>query len=164
MDGVYETFEVEHSDSRGVFYETFKNPEDIDFKYFCSVTSKPKVIRGLHYRLTKQVKFLHVLWGEIFDVVLDMRKDSDTFGKYETRFMTPGIGLLIPFGVAHGYQVISRNVGAKVEYYFSDYYRPEHERIVLYNDPYLEIPWPLKSGLVSDKDRDGLLFVNSEYL
>ena len=126
--------------------------------------SSRNVLRGLHYQMQQpQGKLVRVITGEILDVVLDLRQNSPTLGKWE-RFSLSGENkhmVWVPVGFAHGFRVVSET--AHVTYKTTDFYAPEHERSVLWNDPELAIDWGLdvkKDGepTVSGKDQKGILF------
>ena len=160
IPGVYYTARDTYLDKRGTFSVIWDGQP---FTRFCMADSFYKVIRGLHYHTCHaNDRIVRVSGGKIFDVLLDMRLDSPTFGKYVAQSFVSGALFYVPRGVAHGYQVLSKH-GVRVEYWFSDGYYPECEKTVLWNDPYLSIPWPLQDPIVSDKDAEGKLFVNSEY-
>jgi dTDP-4-dehydrorhamnose 3,5-epimerase len=122
------------------------------------------VLRGLHYQVKQpQGKLVRVISGEIWDVAVDLRRRSPTFGRWagftlnrDTQRM-----IWIPPGFAHGFYVLSAN--ADVLYKTTDYYAPEHERTILWNDPTLDIKWPLRGApVVSDKDAKALPFAEAE--
>ena len=113
------------------------------------------VIRGLHYQLHfPQGKLIVPLTGEIWDVVVDMRHGSPTFGKWLSISLTsePCRQLYVPPGFAHGFAVMSE--AATVLYKCTDFYHPEDECGILWDDPDLAIPWPVTTPLLSDKDRE----------
>jgi len=151
-----------YGDDRGYFMETWRQSsfDDIDVGYKFVQDNQSKsvqgTLRGLHYQLNfPQGKLLRVLSGEIFDAVVDMRKSSSTFGK--------SIGVLlsadnkkqlwVPPGFAHGFYVVSDS--AEIVYKCTEYYHPEDDHSLLWNDPVLEIDWPLVTPepLLSEKDR-----------
>src|SRR6185312_73127 len=119
------------------------------------------VLRGLHYQIRQpQGKLVRAIRGEIFDVAVDIRKSSPTFGKsiHVTLSADNRKMIWIPAGFAHGFLVLSDC--AEVLYKTTDFYAPEHERTLLWNDPALAIPWPLAGGpagqpILADKDRRG---------
>ncbi|MGA7646416.1 MAG: dTDP-4-dehydrorhamnose 3,5-epimerase, partial [Terriglobales bacterium] len=122
--------------------------------------SERNVIRGLHYQIRQpQGKLVRAVTGEILDVVLDLRRSSPTFGRWEC-FKLSGENkhiLWIPCGFAHGFRVVSET--AHVLYKTTDFYAPEHEHTVAWNDPTLKIDWQLDGeAIVSAKDRLGVLF------
>jgi len=135
--------------------------------------SEKNVIRGLHYQIRQpQGKLVRVITGEILDVALDLRRSSPTFGKWES-FKLSGENkhiLWIPRGFAHGFRVLSQT--AHVLYKATDFYAPEHERTVAWNDPALNIDWKLDdwqldgeaaaAAIVSAKDERGVPFQQAE--
>lgn len=145
-------------DERGYFEEIWRN----SIASICGVAgfvqdnhskSSRNVLRGLHFQLRNpQIKLVSVISGSIYDVGLDLRKGSPTFGKWFGLRMDSesGIRLLIPAGVAHGFCVLSEN--ADVIYKCSDYYDPSDDRGVIWNDPDAKIEWPINNPVVSLKD------------
>jgi len=126
--------------------------------------SQKNVVRGLHYQIRQpQGKLVRVIAGEILDVALDLRHSSPTFGKWES-FRLSGenkLMLWIPQGFAHGFRVASPNT--HVLYKTTDFYAPEHERIVAWNDPALRIDWQLDGDpIVSARDQRGVAFEQAE--
>jgi dTDP-4-dehydrorhamnose 3,5-epimerase len=126
--------------------------------------SKPNVVRGLHYQAAHpQGKLVRAASGEIFDVAVDLRRSSATFGRWHGEILSEENKrmLWIPAGFAHGFSVLSQ--GAQVLYKATDFYHPESERTILWNDPQLAIDWRFKSGAnVSAKDQMGGAFQNAE--
>lgn len=152
------------SDNRGFFMETFSQ-----FKYekilnikdkfvqdnFSS--SKNKVLRGLHLqRKNPQGKLVQVLHGEVFDVAVDLRANSETFGRWEGVILSSDNKkqFWIPPGFAHGFVVISDQ--AYFHYKCTDYYAPDDESCILWNDPSISIDWPINNPIVSEKDQGGI--------
>lgn len=123
-----------------------------------NVSVSPRgILRGLHYQWPhSQAKLISVLEGTIWDVAVDLRHNSATFGCWVAEELSAESGrqLWIPEGFAHGFVVLSER--AVVAYRCTDYYHPESERTLLWNDPELGIPWPVKQPILSDKDRQGL--------
>jgi len=156
-------------DERGFFMETFrddwfrKNCANVNFVQDNHSKSKQGTLRGLHYQLKQtQGKLVRVTSGEIFDVVVDMRKSSDTFGKWFGLLMSAENKrqLWVPAGFAHGFYVTSD--AAEFCYRCTDYYHPESEIALKYNDPTLAIDWPLIAPpSLSAKDADGLSFTDA---
>jgi len=151
-------------DPRGFFFESynrrvFKEATGLDpqFVQDNQSFSVRNVLRGLHYQVRQpQGKLITVLAGEIFDVAVDLRRSSPTFGKWVSATLSGGThrAIWIPPGFGHGFLVLSEH--ALVQYKATDYYAPEHERTVLWNDPDLAITWPLEGEpIVSDKDARG---------
>lgn len=153
-------------DQRGFFYETYhldkyKNIANIDYKFVQDnlSSSKKNVLRGLHFQKKKpQGKIVRVIKGEVFDVAVDLRVDSDTFGKWESHLLSEinKKQYWIPPGFAHGFLVVSEE--ALVEYKCTDFYDPDDEGSIIWNDPSLNIDWPLSNPIVSIKDSEALSF------
>lgn len=161
-----------HQDERGFLLEsynrrTFKEATGLEVEFVQDNTSFSvrNVLRGLHYQITQpQGKLIAVMAGEIFDVAVDLRRGSPSFGKWVGTTITGGGHrmLWIPEGFAHGYLVLSEH--AIVFYKTTAFYAPEHERTILWNDPALGIRWPLEGEpIVSDKDRRGVVFGSAEH-
>ena len=162
-----------YEDNRGFFFESF-NQADFEKESNLSPTfvqenhsrSNKGVLRGLHYQLPPkaQDKLVRVVKGEIFDVVVDIRKSSSTFGKWIGEILTEKNKkqMWIPKGFAHGFVVLSNN--AEIVYKTTDYYAPDYERCILWNDPQLNIDWGLMGvkPRLSNKDKKGELLNNSE--
>ncbi len=159
------------SDARGYFFEsynrrTFAQATGIDLEFVQDNHSRStnNVLRGLHYQIRKpQGKLVRVVVGEIWDVAVDIRRSSPTFGEW-TGFALSAESkraVWIPPGFAHGFLVISEN--AEVEYKATDYYAPEHERTIRWNDPTLAIAWPSgREPFLNAKDRRGALLADAE--
>jgi dTDP-4-dehydrorhamnose 3,5-epimerase len=126
--------------------------------------SRRNVLRGLHYQVKQaQGKLVRAVEGEILDVAVDLRRSSPTFGGWEAVRLTDENKrmLWIPAGFAHGFRVLSDK--AQVLYKATDYYAPEHERTIAWNDPDLKIQWELDSDpIVSAKDRAGIFLRDAE--
>jgi dTDP-4-dehydrorhamnose 3,5-epimerase len=122
------------------------------------------VLRGLHYQIQQpQGKLVRVIVGEVYDVAVDIRKNSPTFGRWFGTLLSAENKrqMWVPPGFAHGFCVTSDV--AEFLYLTTDYYAPEHERCIVWNDPELAINWPLEtSPNVSAKDRDGSLFRDAD--
>jgi dTDP-4-dehydrorhamnose 3,5-epimerase len=160
-------------DPRGYFYESY-NEQDFtkagilfDFVQDNQSESKKGVIRGLHFQLAPhaQTKLVRVIQGSIYDVAVDLRRDSPTFGQWYGIELSGDnkMQLLIPRGFAHGFSVLSDN--STVLYKTDDYYCKEAERGIVFNDPILNIEWNtrLSECIVSDRDRQLPKFENAEY-
>ncbi|WP_133468402.1 dTDP-4-dehydrorhamnose 3,5-epimerase [Paraglaciecola marina] len=160
-------------DERGFFMETFRQDwfkqhvADVDFVQDNHSKSKQGILRGLHYQLKHtQGKLVRVTSGEVFDVAIDMRKSSPTFGKTCSVLLSAENKkqLWVPAGFAHGFYVTSEC--AEFVYRCTDYYHPEFEISVRFDDPKLQIEWPFskieKPGL-SAKDEQGLDFNSAPY-
>ena len=161
-----------HGDERGYFMETFreswfqKNGIDVRFVQDNQSRSAQGTLRGLHYQLRQaQGKLVRVISGEVFDVAVDMRKDSDTFGQWVGEILSAENKrqLWVPPGFAHGFYVVSES--AELYYKCTDYYCPEHEHSLSWNDPAVGIEWPLvnDSPLLSAKDSAGLLLAEAPH-
>jgi|TARA_B110000438_G_scaffold235800_1_gene232677 dTDP-4-dehydrorhamnose 3,5-epimerase len=146
-------------DERGFFFENFKEKDFISngitkFIQENFSHSIQGVIRGLHYQKNpkSQAKLVTVLSGEIFDVAVDIRKKSPTYGKFVTEILSENNhrSLYIPEGFAHGFSVLSKN--ANIIYKISNDYSPNDEGGIIWNDPVLNIPWPIKNPIISEKD------------
>jgi dTDP-4-dehydrorhamnose 3,5-epimerase len=155
-------------DSRGIFLETYRYEEFIiagireRFIQDNHAGSKQGVLRGLHYQIQQpQGKLVRAVTGKIFDVAVDLRKSSPTFGQSVGVILDDQERkqLWIPAGFAHGYYVMSE--WAEVSYKVTNYYAPEWERTLLWNDPTLQINWPLidnEPPILSPNDFGGKLF------
>lgn len=154
-------------DERGFFLESYQkkvfSEAGISFEFVQDNHSKScqGVLRGLHYQIKQpQGKLLHVIVGEIFDVALDLRRRSPTFGKWFGTYLSAENNqmLWVPPGFAHGFYVTSPQ--AELLYKATDYYAPQWERTILWNDPALNIQWPIRADLLilSPKDAAGNLF------
>ena len=152
-------------DERGFFLESFREDRfseaDITVKFVQDnhSASSRGVLRGLHYQIQQaQGKLLRCVAGEIFDVAVDLRRSSSTFGRWVSAILSARNKqmLWVPPGFAHGFYVMSER--AELLYKASDYYAPQYERSLLWNDPVLGIPWPLVDGqppILSKKDAEG---------
>jgi dTDP-4-dehydrorhamnose 3,5-epimerase len=129
--------------------------------------SVKNTLRGLHYQVEKpQGKLVRVTRGEVFDVAVDLRKDSPTFGKWVGEYLSEENNrmLWVPPGFAHGFLVTSET--ADFQYKCTDFYAPEFERSIAWNDPDLGIEWPLEkivTPLLSSKDNTALYFSQAKY-
>jgi len=159
-------------DERGFFLESFNARQ---FSNAClpdkfvqdnHTGSRRETLRGLHYQINHaQGKLVRVIIGEIFDVSVDLRLSSPTFGKWVgvTLSAEDHRQLWVPIGFAHGFYVLSD--WAEVVYKVTDFYAPEFERTLLWNDPHIGIQWPLKTGklpLLSRRDAGGKLLSEAE--
>lgn len=159
-------------DSRGFFLESyserkFENLLGISCPFVQDNHSRSvkNVLRGLHYQMENpQGKLVRVTRGEVFDVAVDMRKDSLTFGKWIGMTLSEENHHMawVPPGFAHGFLVLSEV--ADVLYKVTSFYHPSSDRSMLWNDPEIAISWPLQTApLLSEKDAKGALFKNAEY-
>ena len=158
-------------DDRGFFFESF-NQRDFEAaigKPVCFVQSNHSrsarnVLRGLHYQIRQpQGKLVRVVSGEVFDVAVDMRRSSPTFGQWAGEILSAENKkqLWIPPGFAHGFVVLSD--AAEFLYSVTDYWAPEHERCIIWNDAALNIDWPIAiAPVLSGKDARGLKFSEAE--
>lgn len=159
-------------DARGFFYESFNQKKFAEeaglaqpFVQDNHSFSRQNILRGLHYQIQQtQGKLVRVATGEIYDVAVDIRRNSPTYGKWVgIRLNTDNKRQLwIPPGFAHGFYVISET--ADVLYKTTDYYAPQHERTILWNDPDLNIHWPLTTHepMLSTKDQAGQPLAEAE--
>lgn len=153
------------TDKRGFFLETYqkrnysKHLDGFEFKQDNHSHSFKNVLRGLHFQLKNpQGKLVRVVNGAVFDVVVDLRKQSSTFSQWDGIILSEDNNrqLWIPPGFAHGFLVLSDEVD--FEYKCTDYYNPNDEACILWNDPFLNIEWPIKNPILSEKDKKGNLF------
>jgi dTDP-4-dehydrorhamnose 3,5-epimerase len=158
-------------DERGFFFESFNQRDfqratglDVNFVQDNHSRSSRGVLRGLHYQIQHpQGKLVRVTQGEVFDVAVDLRRSSPTFGRWAgvTLSAANHRQLWIPPGFAHGFVVTSES--ADFLYKTTDYWHPEHERSLLWNDPALGIDWPLLTPpTLAAKDTAGLVLANAE--
>jgi len=151
-------------DERGFFYESFnqrlweeKTGLKTTFVQDNHSRSKHNVLRGLHYQEKQpQGKLIRVIAGEVYDVAVDIRRDSPYFGRWEAVILSAGNKrqLWIPEGFAHGFLVLSEV--AEFLYKTTDYWAPQYERVIAWNDPTLAIAWPLQGApSLSAKDQAG---------
>jgi len=159
-------------DSRGFFFESFNAQV---FREATGVTahfvqdnhsrSARGVLRGLHYQIKQpQGKLVRCTQGEVFDVAVDIRRDSPTFGQWVGEILSEENKrqLWVPPGLAHGFLVLSES--ADFLYKTTEYYAPQHERAILWNDPDLAIEWPLsQTPLLAAKDAAAALFREAEH-
>lgn len=148
-------------DHRGYFKEVFKNKveQNNNFVFDCMSYSKKNILRGLHFQKKKpQAKLLTVVQGKIFDVCVDLRKKSKTYGRYFSIELSQNseLSILIPSGFAHGFQCLSKEC---IVYYKCSNYRDKNSETTLaWNDPTLKIKWPSKKPILSNKDNKGIFF------
>lgn len=171
LDGAVILEPVVHGDHRGFFMESYNEQvmEQLGVKYDFiqdnqSLSAEPGVLRGLHYQLNPkaQTKLIRVLTGAIYDVILDIRKSSPTFGQWAGVILSEynKRQLLVPKGFAHGFCTLTPNT--QVLYKVDEYYSLENDRGILWNDPVLGIDWPVSEPLLSDKDRKHPTLANAE--
>lgn len=165
IPGVYLIEPQVFGDDRGFFFESFNHAkfeqaigEKVSFVQDNHSKSTKGVLRGLHYQDPRpQGKLVRVTQGKVFDVAVDIRRDSPTYGKWVAEILSADNKkqLWIPEGLAHGFLVLSDT--AEFLYKTTEYYAPEFEKCVIWNDPVLAIQWPLTGDLkLSNKDQQGL--------
>lgn len=162
---------VVHGDHRGFFVESFNEAVLLDkgIKHTFvqdnqSLSAQSGVLRGLHYQLNPkaQTKLIRVIAGAIYDVIVDIRKGSPTFGKWEGFILSEHNHrqLLVPKGFAHGFCTLVPNT--QVLYKVDEYYSPENDRGILWSDPALGIDWPASNPVLSEKDQKHPLLQDAE--
>lgn len=173
IDGVWVIEPKVFADSRGYFMESFKLEEfqknigTVNFIQDNESQSSFGVLRGLHYQAgdLSQAKLVRVIQGRVWDVAVDLRKSSPTFGKHLSIELSEDNKrqFYIPRGFAHGFLVLSEK--ALFTYKVDNIYAPQAERTILYNDKSLSISWPVgeEQLILSEKDKQAALFENSEY-
>jgi len=148
------------ADDRGYFFETYRRSEyadlgiEAEFVQDNHSRSVRGTVRALHFQLSPgQAKLIRVARGAIYDVAVDLRRGSDTYGRYEAFELSDenALQIFIPVGFAHGFCVVSGE--ADVAYKVSSYYDPKTERGIAFDDPEIGIPWPADEPLVSERDR-----------
>lgn len=161
LEGVLLIEPTVHLDSRGRFFESYEKEKyralgiQEEFIQDNQSLSNKNVLRGLHYRVDpEQAKLIRVVKGEVFDVVVDIRKSSATFGKWQGFILSDAnyLQLYIPAGFAHGFCVLSDT--AEFLYKVSEYYSAEKEKGIIWNDPDIGIDWPISDPVLSEKDKD----------
>ncbi len=175
IDGVFILEPKVFGDARGFFMESFNQRvfaeatrADVDFVQDNHSRSRKGVLRGLHYQIQQpQGKLVRVTQGAVFDVAVDIRKGSPTFGRWVGVELTGENHrqLWVPAGLAHGFVVLSDT--ADFLYKTTDYYAPRFERSIAWNDPAIGIAWPLaahgiREPLLSDKDATGVRLADAE--
>lgn len=159
------------SDERGFFFESFNQRafdsavgKQTNFVQSNHSRSMQHVLRGLHYQIKQaQGKLVRVVVGEVFDVAVDIRRSSPTFGQWVGEILSAENKkqLWVPPGFAHGFIVLSEH--AEFLYNTTDYWAPEHERCIVWNDATLAIDWPLRGEpILSEKDARGATFETAE--
>lgn len=165
LSGLFHIYPQVYRDERGYFLEVFEKRR---YQTLLGITdefvqdnrsySAAGVIRGLHFQQHyPQGKLIRVVSGAVFDVAVDLRADSATFGQWESVVLSADdqAQLWIPPGFAHGFAVLSPQ-GAEVEYKCTGYYHAGDERCLRWDDPALQIPWPVETPILSEKDQQGL--------
>ncbi len=162
IEGVYIIEPMVFGDDRGYFMETYHADEfkeaglDLNFVQDNQSKSKKGVLRGLHFQYTKpQGKLVRALKGVVFDVAVDLRRNSPTYGKWEGILLSEENKkqFYVPEGFAHGFVVLSDD--AEFTYKCTDFYDPEDEGGILWNDPSIAIDWPIDTNevILSEKDK-----------
>ena len=164
IKGVYTIEPDVYIDDRGFFMETFHRERyrkllgiNLDFVQDNISRSSKNVLRGMHFqRNYPQGKIIKVSRGEILDVIVDLRKDSPTYGTWESFKLSEQnkLQVWIPPGFAHGFLVMSDS--ADFEYKCTEYYHPEDEHCLMWDDPEVAIDWPINDPILSEKDKQGL--------
>ena len=164
IKGVYTIEPDVYEDDRGFFMETFHIERyrkllgtNVDFVQDNISRSSKNVLRGMHFQKNyPQGKIVKASRGEILDVIVDLRKNSPTYGTWESFKLSEQnkLQVWIPPGFAHGFLVLSDS--ADFEYKCTEYYHPEDEHCLIWNDPEVAIDWPIKEPILSAKDRRGM--------
>lgn len=173
LEGVFEIIPKKFGDARGFFSETYKVNAladagiDLDFvQDNQSYSAQKGVVRGLHYQLPPfaQDKLVRVIRGAIVDVAVDIRKSSPNFGKWVALEVSAEKWnqILVPKGFAHGFITLTEDT--EVIYKVTNYYSPEHDRSIRFDDPAIGVEWPIPASGVqlSDKDQKAPLLANAE--
>ncbi|KQX51924.1 dTDP-4-dehydrorhamnose 3,5-epimerase [Paenibacillus sp. Root444D2] len=171
LEGLYIVEPDVYGDNRGFFMESYSSAKfvehGIDFLFVQdnhSLSVETGVLRGLHYQLNPkaQTKLVRVVTGAIYDVAVDIRKGSSTFGQWVGVILSEANKrqLLVPQGFAHGFCTIVPNT--QVLYKVDEYYSPEHDRGILWSDPAIGIDWPNSKPILSDKDQKHPLLKDAE--
>jgi len=156
-------------DSRGFFYESYNHKVlqahgvDLDFVQDNHSRSVKNTLRGLHYQINPgQDKLVRATIGEVWDVVVDIRENSPTFGQWESFVLSEKnkMQIFVPKGFAHGFCVLSD--WAEFQYKCSEYWSPADERGIIWNDPDLKVEWPVTEAILSSKDAENTLFKDIE--
>lgn len=162
---------IVHGDNRGFFMESYNEQvmrqNRLSHSFIQdnqSLSAQPGVLRGLHYQLNPkaQTKLVRVIAGAIYDVILDIRTGSPTYGQWEAFILSEynHRQLLVPKGFAHGFCTLVPNT--QVFYKVDEYYSPENDRGILWDDPTLGIDWPTSNPILSEKDKQHPLFKDAE--
>lgn len=171
LPGVFILEPVVHGDHRGFFMESYTRSkmEQLGFSFDFvqdnqSLSTQAGVIRGLHYQLSAkaQTKLVRVLAGAVYDVVVDIRKGSPTYGEWIGVVLSEDNKrqIVVPKGFAHGICTLVPN--SQLQYKVDEYYSPAHDRGILWNDPALGIDWPVTSPLLSAKDQNQPLLKDAD--
>ncbi|WCN38098.1 dTDP-4-dehydrorhamnose 3,5-epimerase [Aneurinibacillus uraniidurans] len=171
LEGVHLLEPKVFGDARGYFMESYNqkvlDEAGISLSFIQdnqSLSRETGVLRGLHYQLNPkaQTKLIRVLSGAIYDVVVDIRKGSPTFGQWESFILSEDNKrqLLVPKGFAHGFCTLVPDT--QVFYKVDEYYSPEHDRGIAWDDPALGIPWPTSNPILSEKDKHHPVLAEAE--
>ena len=171
LEGVFIIEPTVFEDHRGFFMESYNYREFVELgldTHFVqdnhSLSKEPGTLRGLHYQLAPkaQTKLVRCIRGAIYDVVVDIRKGSPTFGKWYSVILTEHNRkmLWVPKGFAHGFVTLVPNT--EVIYKVDEYYYPEYDRAIRWNDPHLKIEWPVKNPILSEKDKNAPFLEQAE--
>ena len=145
-------------DNRGYFQEIFlKKYFSLNIKFTAIAKSKKRVIRGLHFQIkNKQTKLIYVSAGKILDVVVNLKRSSENFGKVSKFYLKQGDLLFIPAHYAHGYECLENET--LVFYHLEKYRNPKYESGIQYNDKSLKIKWKSKNPILSERDQNHMSF------
>ncbi len=171
LEGLYIVEPAVHGDHRGFFMESYSSKKfaelGLDFEFVQdnhSLSVETGVLRGLHYQLKPkaQTKLVRVVTGVIYDVAVDIRRDSPSFGQWVGIILSEANKrqLLVPRGFAHGFCTLVPNT--QVLYKVDEYYSPEQDRGILWSDPAIGIDWPTSTPMLSDKDQKHPLLKDAE--
>jgi dTDP-4-dehydrorhamnose 3,5-epimerase len=170
ITGAYLIKPVYHEDNRGTFYTSFNRDvytdlgiPNLNVAQINHSISMKNVLRGLHYQsgLNAQGKLIWLSNGSVIDVFVDLREDSPTYGQWDKVYLeTNGVRLYVPKGCAHGF--LSLTDGTELNYICTNPWNKESERILIWNDPELNINWSLDTPIVSPKDQEGKSFKDCE--
>jgi len=166
LKGLYIIEPEIHFDDRGYFARIFCKQElsktGIDFNIVQanrSLNKKQGTIRGMHFQKPPKVedKIIQCIKGKIYDVAIDLRQDSPTYGEWVAEKLSEENKkmFLIPKGFAHGFQTLTDN--CEILYFMSEFYSPQYESGVRWDDPFFNIKWPIKDPILSEKDKNWLL-------
>lgn len=169
IEGLLVITPQKYEDERGYFIESFNQTKfeetlnkKISFVQDNESVSSKSVLRGLHFQTPPyaQGKLVRVVKGAVFDVAVDLRKDSPTYGLWHGEILSEENGKIfwIPEGFAHGFLSMEENT--KFLYKCTNYYHPKSEQTLLWNDPILNINWNISDPIVSEKDKKGIIFDN----
>ena len=170
ISGAFEIELVDFKDSRGTFKRLFCSKELnnlIPSKQIVQINSSETFqkgsIRGMHFQTKPkaETKLIHCINVEVFDVMIDLRKSSKTFLQWHSVKLSSHLNnmVIIPDGCAHGFQVLSEN--SRLIYFHTEFYSPEYESGIRYDDPLIGIDWPLEIDFVSDRDKKHQLLTES---